>query len=337
MSEEHSPDIATNQVAPNRPPEKKKRRNPIPAQKKEKTFLATLGTTAVASIAALIISICALAGIGGSASSQSPQAMEGGNPKCEHVWNQPNCTYPKTCSRCQGTQGDPNPEAHVWNEANCVSPKTCVHCKKTEGESNPDNHWWSDTADQGYMICKRCGKVTGDASKSEAPASDAAPESQASESSDSAPAQTDASTDKEGASSLSPAEFKNEFQKNSGISMTDASDEDLISYVENTTGSKTKPVMLSFANANGDTLGSAYANNSTCGASPIMLAPSDNSEAAAAFVMTCDPSLSYSDALDLLIGFGNDEGPTRTVSKNGLTYSLTGLEDSTVMLNVKFA
>lgn len=53
-----------------------------------------------------------------------------------------------------------DPDAHLWNEANCTSPRTCARCGMAEGEKNPDNHAFEDRED-GSMICWRCGKVVG--------------------------------------------------------------------------------------------------------------------------------------------------------------------------------
>ena len=80
-----------------------------------------------------------------------------------HDWKDATCTEPKTCRRCQVTEGEPL--GHSWKEATCTEPKTCRRCKVTEGE--PLGHkWcrslyvWADDASsvKASRICMRCAE-----------------------------------------------------------------------------------------------------------------------------------------------------------------------------------
>ncbi len=58
----------------------------------------------------------------------------------KHEWKEPDCTTPKTCSKCGKTEGEPL--GHKWTEADCTTPKTCSVCGATEGE--PLGHKFSE-------------------------------------------------------------------------------------------------------------------------------------------------------------------------------------------------
>lgn len=49
-----------------------------------------------------------------------------------HSWTDATCTAPRTCSKCELTEGDPL--EHLWEEATCSKPKTCTGCGITEGQ-----------------------------------------------------------------------------------------------------------------------------------------------------------------------------------------------------------
>lgn len=49
-----------------------------------------------------------------------------------HEWQTASCTAPKTCVKCQKTEGEPL--GHTWIEATCETAKTCQICGVTEGE-----------------------------------------------------------------------------------------------------------------------------------------------------------------------------------------------------------
>ena len=51
---------------------------------------------------------------------------------CKHEWQAANCETPKTCTRCQITEGEAL--GHTWADATTEAPKTCTVCQKTEGE-----------------------------------------------------------------------------------------------------------------------------------------------------------------------------------------------------------
>lgn len=54
--------------------------------------------------------------------------------ECEHEWTEATCTAPKTCTKCNATEGEA--AAHNWAAATCTAPKTCKTCNKTEGTPN---------------------------------------------------------------------------------------------------------------------------------------------------------------------------------------------------------
>lgn len=50
-----------------------------------------------------------------------------------HEWKDATCTEPKTCIKCEKTEGEAL--GHEWAEATCTEPKTCSVCGETEGEA----------------------------------------------------------------------------------------------------------------------------------------------------------------------------------------------------------
>jgi len=50
--------------------------------------------------------------------------------------------------------------SHEWQTASCTAPKTCVKCQKTEGE--PLEHTWEDATCETSKTCKDCGITEGD-------------------------------------------------------------------------------------------------------------------------------------------------------------------------------
>ena len=78
---------------------------------------------------------------------------------CDHeVWNDADCTTPKTCESCGETEGEP--AGHDWHDADCDSPKTCTVCGETEGE--PAAHIWQEAACEIPKTCTACGKTEGE-------------------------------------------------------------------------------------------------------------------------------------------------------------------------------
>lgn len=75
-----------------------------------------------------------------------------------HVWNEADCTTPKTCKDCKQTEGEPL--GHNWKDATCTDPKTCSRCGATEGESL--GHDWADATCTAPKTCSRCGATEGD-------------------------------------------------------------------------------------------------------------------------------------------------------------------------------
>ena len=50
---------------------------------------------------------------------------------CTHEWTAATCTAPKTCTKCNATEGAA--AGHDWAAATCTAAKTCKTCKVTEG------------------------------------------------------------------------------------------------------------------------------------------------------------------------------------------------------------
>lgn len=63
-----------------------------------------------------------------------------------HEWADASCTAPKTCIKCEETEGEAL--GHEWNDATCTAPRTCAKCEETEGSAL--GHNVVDT------ICTRC-------------------------------------------------------------------------------------------------------------------------------------------------------------------------------------
>ncbi|MCM1224201.1 MAG: hypothetical protein NC548_58090 [Lachnospiraceae bacterium] len=90
------------------------------------------------------LSVSVLAGCGGSAAPASSdsvandEANAGGTAEstepeaeCEHEWAEATCTAPKTCNKCEATEGAAL--GHTWVDATFSEPKTCSVCGATEG------------------------------------------------------------------------------------------------------------------------------------------------------------------------------------------------------------
>ena len=80
-------------------------------------------------------------------------------PALGHNWSDADCDTPKTCSRCQVTEG--NALGHNWSDADCYTPKTCSRCQATEG--NALGHNWSDADCDTPKTCSRCQATEGNA------------------------------------------------------------------------------------------------------------------------------------------------------------------------------
>jgi len=79
--------------------------------------------------------------------------------ECKHEWQAASCDTPKTCSRCQATEGEAL--GHTWADATCAAPKTCTGCGLTEGEAL--THTWVDVTCAAPKHCSLCNKTEGEA------------------------------------------------------------------------------------------------------------------------------------------------------------------------------
>ena len=104
--------------------------------------------------------------------------------KCKHEWVAADCVTPKTCSKCQETEGAPlghdwlaatceeaktckvcgvvegMAAGHGWVEASCIAPKHCENCDLTEGELLP--HAWLNATTEAPKTCSVCGTTEGE-------------------------------------------------------------------------------------------------------------------------------------------------------------------------------
>ena len=76
-----------------------------------------------------------------------------------HIWKEATCETPKTCMKCEATEG--SALGHSWKEATCEAPKTCTVCGKTEGEAL--GHSWKAADCTHPKTCTVCGKTEGEA------------------------------------------------------------------------------------------------------------------------------------------------------------------------------
>lgn len=79
--------------------------------------------------------------------------------QCSHEWTDADCTTPKTCTKCQETEGEDL--GHSWQEASCSAAKTCSVCAATEGEALP--HTWQEANYQQAKTCTVCAATEGEA------------------------------------------------------------------------------------------------------------------------------------------------------------------------------
>lgn len=116
----------------------------------------------------LILAGCCLSHEWADATCTAPKTCS----KCEktegdalgHNWNEATCTEAKKCSVCGDTDGVAL--GHTWIAATCTSAKTCSVCNKKEGDTLPHNCDWSITVEPSYTsegqqegICKECGEI----------------------------------------------------------------------------------------------------------------------------------------------------------------------------------
>lgn len=83
-----------------------------------------------------------------------------------HEWVEADCTTPKTCSKCEKTEGESL--GHQWKEATCTDPKTCTSCGMTEGETLEHAFGKEEIQNPDYVkatatfvrTCASCGERT---------------------------------------------------------------------------------------------------------------------------------------------------------------------------------
>ena len=78
--------------------------------------------------------------------------------KAAHDWKEATCTEPKTCVRCQLTEG--YPLGHDWKEATCTKPMTCKLCDITQGDIL--GHDWKAATCTSPRTCLRCAATEGE-------------------------------------------------------------------------------------------------------------------------------------------------------------------------------
>ena len=76
-----------------------------------------------------------------------------------HIWKKATCESPKTCTKCEATEG--SALGHSWKEPTCETPKTCTACGRTEGEAL--GHSWKEATCETPKTCTVCGKTEGPA------------------------------------------------------------------------------------------------------------------------------------------------------------------------------
>ena len=76
---------------------------------------------------------------------------------CVHTYKNATCTTPKTCSKCNATEGVA--AGHNWVDATCTAPKTCSKCNATEGAAA--GHNWVDATCTTPKTCSKCNATEG--------------------------------------------------------------------------------------------------------------------------------------------------------------------------------
>ena len=77
---------------------------------------------------------------------------------CNHQWSTANCLEPKTCLRCEITEGALG--SHQWEGGTCTSAAVCALCQETEPE--PSGHRWVDATCERAQYCTLCEEETGE-------------------------------------------------------------------------------------------------------------------------------------------------------------------------------
>lgn len=76
-----------------------------------------------------------------------------------HEWEEADCVNPKTCTKCDVTEGEAL--GHSWVDATCEAPKTCSVCGASEGEAL--GHTWTDATCAQPKTCQTCHATEGEA------------------------------------------------------------------------------------------------------------------------------------------------------------------------------
>ena len=226
---------------------------------------------------------------------------------CRHEWVAATCTTPETCSKCGKTQGEAL--GHSWMDATCTTPKTCSICGATDGKAlgHQDGEWVAESTDliaatiTSKKYCTVCGKEI----DSQTTSMDTLCES--------------------GHFLLSPFEFIKRLDEklasidNVNLDAYSGSSVDG-SYACGVYSGDDRVGVILFAAPDKDpaTITNADKFTESCFAS--LLGTIDNSRQFAAtllaIVLTCDPSLSFSEAKEVTLSALNDG----SVTKNGITY-----------------
>lgn len=72
---------------------------------------------------------------------------------CQHEWVPATCESPKTCKKCEATEGEPL--GHDWRKATCEEPRTCKRCGEQKGKSL--GHVCGDWAVEKEASCSEMG------------------------------------------------------------------------------------------------------------------------------------------------------------------------------------
>lgn len=83
---------------------------------------------------------------------------------CNHDWQEATCTEPKTCKKCNETEGESL--GHDYAEATCTEPKTCKRCGETTGSAlgHKVDEWTTtkeatcSSTGTSEGVCTRCGE-----------------------------------------------------------------------------------------------------------------------------------------------------------------------------------
>ncbi|MCM1235122.1 MAG: hypothetical protein NC489_33905 [Ruminococcus flavefaciens] len=74
---------------------------------------------------------------------------------CIHKWIEADCLNPKTCSRCEKTEGEPL--GHDFSKLTCVDDEVCLRCGETGQKA--EGHKWNDAKCTEDEICLVCGEI----------------------------------------------------------------------------------------------------------------------------------------------------------------------------------